>query len=726
MNSRAQKRYSISRVFSVYLIMALLLISGITFLGSYAFSFNKSRAELQTKVDDEFRDLKDILKRPMWNFNDREVQIIGSLYLKHEYVDALTIKNNDGDIIFSGGGAIKPPLFSRESVIHYRGLAVGHLNYAASGDFLDDIRNNYIWSYFLNIVSVMLATLFIVGVFLRLVLKKSFRKFINCVDEFSSGDEKAFDKDISYLEFDPLISALRKMAYERSKADALRRNAVELQDKIVTASPFGIAVYDSTGQCITTNESFANIIGANKEQVLQQNYHQIESWRKTDIYDRAIKAMEMQTMQHLDQELTTSFGKRLTLDCQFAPIIIGDESYLLLMINDITERKCIEQALFDSELWMKSIFNSLDEAVLVVSPKRELKNVNNAAERIFGYSIEEMLNNSTELVHVDHEHYVEFGTHISEAFSKGEVANFEFEAKRKNGEVFPTEHTVSLLKNAEGEQLGIVSVVRDISLRKQNEAELVKHRDHLEQLVLEGSKEIMDAKDEAERANAAKSDFLSRMSHELRTPMNAILGFGQLLELNSKEMNEAQHGQVKEILNAGEHLLMLINEVLDLARIESGRLDYFMEEVCINDVLGESISLIKPLAEARQIKLIDNILDDNYNVHADIIRLKQIFLNLLSNAIKYNCENGSITIESKTVEDQKLRISITDTGEGLSEEDINNIYTPFERLNAENNVEGTGIGLTITKHLVELMGGTIGVESTVGKGTTFWVELKLM
>ena len=262
MSSRAKKRHSIARMFSVYLILALLLISGVAFLGSYAVSFNKSRAELQAKVDDEFRDLEEILKRPMWNFNDREVQIIGSLYLKHEYVDALTIKNNDGDIIFSGGGAIKPSLFSHESVIQYRGLAVGYLNYSVSGDFLDEIRSSYIWSYFLNIVSVMLATFFIVGVFLRSVLKKSFRNFINCVDEFSRGDENAFDKEVSYLEFEPLVAALSKMAHERSQADVLRLEAVELQEKIVTASPFGIAVYDSAGQCITTNESFATIIGA--------------------------------------------------------------------------------------------------------------------------------------------------------------------------------------------------------------------------------------------------------------------------------------------------------------------------------------------------------------------------------------------------------------------------------------------------------------------------------
>lgn len=863
MNSGTQKQHSIVRMFSVYLVLGLLIISGIAFFASYAVSINKSRDEFQVKVDEKFRDLKEILKRPMWNFNDREIQIIGSLYLKQEYVDALTIKNNDGVILFSGGDTIKHPLFSRESVINYRGVAVGSVYYSVSGNFLDEMQSTYIWSYFINIVSVILATFFIVGFFLRSVLKKSFRNFINCVDEFSRGNEMAFDKDNSYFEFAPLVRALRNMAHERSEADALRRNAVELKEKIVTASPVGIAVYDGTGQCITANESVATIVGASKEQLLQQNYHQIESWKKSDMYASALRSLEVQTIQHLEVQITTSFNKTVSVDCQFAPIVVGDEHYLLLMVSDITERKRIEQALLDSELWMKSVFNSLNEAVLVVSPERELINVNKAAQRIFGYSMEEIFKNSTELFHVDHQHFIEFGERINKAFSKGDVANFEFEAKRKNGEIFPTEHTVSLLKNAEEEQLGIVSVVRDISERKQSEKELLKHQDHLEDLIREGNQElyereqqlkdaqriahlgnykwdlnkntfswsdtvfelfglepgsvqptpenflaqihpddiksisvkikealsktyplnkenrvsmplldyrivrpdesvlwlraeavarlssdghplsihgtvqdvtphklaeqeIMKAKLEAERASTAKSDFLSCMSHELRTPMNAILGFGQLLELNSAGMNEIQQGQIKEILDAGTHLLTLINEVLDLARIESGKLDYYMEKVRVIDVLSESLSLIKPLAEARQIKLLNNIRDSNYNVHADVSRVKQIFLNLLSNAVKYNCENGTITIESKVVEDQRLRISISDTGEGLSEEDISNLYTPFERLNAKENVEGTGIGLTITKHLVELMDGTIEIESALGKGSTFSVELNLI
>jgi signal transduction histidine kinase len=248
---------------------------------------------------------------------------------------------------------------------------------------------------------------------------------------------------------------------------------------------------------------------------------------------------------------------------------------------------------------------------------------------------------------------------------------------------------------------------------------------NLEFKILERTKDLTVARDEAERANAAKSEFLSRMSHELRTPMNAILGFAQILELDADELNETQKGNVNEILDAGYHLLALINEVLDLAKIESGKLEVSMEKVYISELLQQSLALVQTQAEARRLKIIDHISSKEYAVWADFTRIKQVLLNLLDNAVKYNCYDGSIILRGEIIDKQRLRIYITDAGKGLTTEEIIKLFSPFERLDSVNNIEGTGIGLVITKHLIELMGGVIGIESVPGKGSTFWVEVAL-
>jgi PAS domain S-box-containing protein len=240
------------------------------------------------------------------------------------------------------------------------------------------------------------------------------------------------------------------------------------------------------------------------------------------------------------------------------------------------------------------------------------------------------------------------------------------------------------------------------------------------------SREVLRrAKDEAEAANRAKSEFLSRMSHELRTPMNAILGFGQLLEMD--ELTPEQSDAVARILKAGRHLLGLINEVLDISRIEAGHLNLQMERVRPFEVMEGAIELIGPLAAQRNIDLIPpSSSDAHWCIQADRQRLTQAFVNLLGNAVKYNRDRGQVRVSLEEVAGRKLRIKVADTGFGLSPEELKKLFIPFERLGAERSgIEGTGIGLAYSNRLVTAMGGTIGVESEVGKGTVFWVEAAL-
>lgn len=250
---------------------------------------------------------------------------------------------------------------------------------------------------------------------------------------------------------------------------------------------------------------------------------------------------------------------------------------------------------------------------------------------------------------------------------------------------------------------------------------LTQANEELEARVERRTAQLLTAKDEAERANRAKSEFLSRMSHELRTPLNAILGFGQLLEQDIESPEQADF--VKEILHAGEHLLDLIGEILDMARIESGRLSIESQPIPVRHLVEECLALVRAQAQARGLALGHPTGDDTYCVLADFTRLKQVLLNLLSNGIKYNRAEGSLGVSLER-EAAHVRIEVRDSGPGLDPEQVARLFVPFERLGADKaGIDGTGIGLALSKRLMELMGGEIGVSSEPGIGSTFWLRL---
>jgi len=238
---------------------------------------------------------------------------------------------------------------------------------------------------------------------------------------------------------------------------------------------------------------------------------------------------------------------------------------------------------------------------------------------------------------------------------------------------------------------------------------------------------LLEAKRELENSNQAKSDFLARMSHELRTPLNSILGFSQVLNTDPDEpLTQSQKESVRQILKAGWHLLALINEVLDLARIESGKLQLSIESVGVEQIVREALTLIAPVAEKHQVKVVDETKAfRQLYVMADRTRLKQVLLNLLSNGVKYNKMGGTVTLTCTKQGDTRLVIAVADTGAGLSDEERGMLFTPFTRIRARADVEGAGMGLAITKRLIELMGGSVGVESMPGKGSRFFFELGL-
>ncbi|NQV48460.1 MAG: response regulator [Rhodospirillaceae bacterium] len=300
--------------------------------------------------------------------------------------------------------------------------------------------------------------------------------------------------------------------------------------------------------------------------------------------------------------------------------------------------------------------------------------------------------------------------HLADLAAHREFRNFRYGYKRLNGEGMQISISGRPVFDDDGNFDGYRGTATDVT-------DLYHAR-----------RAVEEARDDAVTANQAKSAFLSSMSHELRTPLNAILGFGQMLEYNPKEpLTVDQKSSVKQILKGGKHLLELINDVLDLARIEAGKVDLLIEDVRFGKVLDECLSLVKEMAANRKIDFtVLDVIDGEWSVRADMTRTKQVLLNLISNAIKYNHNGGTITIATENTDHAMLRVSVTDSGPGIPENRQGELFQPFSRLGAENSeIEGTGIGLVVCKDLVELMGGKIGFNSEPGKGSTFFFELPI-
>lgn len=382
-----------------------------------------------------------------------------------------------------------------------------------------------------------------------------------------------------------------------------------------------------------------------------------------------------------------------------------------------------QQALLKTGALQNAILTSANFSIIATDELGIIQLFNVGAERMLGYLAAEVVNKiNPSDIHDPREVMaraqalsLELETTITPGFealafkaSRGIEDIYELTYICKDGSRFPAIVSITALRDDFDTIIGYLLIGTDNSVRKQVELDL---------------NQAMAA---AEKANLAKSDFLSSMSHELRTPLSAILGFAQLLESGTPQPTPTQRRSIDQILQSGWYLLDLINEVLDLAMIESGKLSLSLEPLALADVMHECQAMIEPQAQQRAIAVSFPQCDIPYFVKADRTRVKQVLINLLSNAIKYNREHGSVLVECQVMAGDRLRISVTDSGYGLSAEQLTHLFQPFNRLGQEASTEqGTGIGLVVCKRLVEWMGGTIGVQSTLGSGSAFWVELEL-
>ncbi len=388
-------------------------------------------------------------------------------------------------------------------------------------------------------------------------------------------------------------------------------------------------------------------------------------------------------------------------------LLIGTDNTARKQVE--AEQKKLDQRLRDQQFYTRSLIESNIDALMTTDPSGIITDVNKEMEALTGCTRDELIGAPFKNYFTDPER-AEAG--IKLVLREKKVTNYELTARARDGKTTVVSYNATTFYDRDRTLQGVFAAARDVTERKR-----------FEQTLQETNSELEGAKAVAEKANLAKSDFLSNMSHELRSPLNAILGFAQLIQSEIPGPTASQRDSVGQILEAGWYLLKLINEILDLAAIEAGKLSLSLEPVSVSDVLLECQAMIEPQAQKAGLSMSFPRFDMRTFVNADRTRMKQVLINLLSNAIKYNRREGSVDVQCAQSAGH-VRISVKDTGDGLPPEKLAQLFQSFNRLGQEGSAEeGTGIGLVVTKRLVEVMGGTIGVKSTVGLGSTFWVDL---
>jgi PAS domain S-box-containing protein len=483
---------------------------------------------------------------------------------------------------------------------------------------------------------------------------------------------------------------------------------LSIKDAAIGSTSNAIAFADLHGQLTYVNQAFLADWG-------YESGDELIGTPATDYWADARKATEvveaLHHSGHWKGELHAVRKDGTTFPAKVSASIVADDRghplCMMSIFEDITKQKQAEAELKEREKQLRLIADTVPAFVSYVDSDQRYVFNNKQSEQWLGQApsvtqgkyIKDVLGDDL---------YQAIKPYVNRALS-GENVSYDGSYVRETGEqvYFNAIYTPHI--SDDGVILGFYALVTDITQRKLVEQQLT------------------DAKEQAEQANKAKSQFLSRMSHELRTPLNSILGFTQLLQDDSDEVGAAQyHEWTNQILRSGWHLLELINQVLDLSAVEADRVELNMEDISLSERISDSVAMLRPLAEKRSITIeFSDQQCASLFVRADATRLKQVLLNLLSNAIKYNRDGGEVRVGCEKLADKRVRIYVTDTGSGIAEDDMAIIFEPFNRLYLKTYaVEGTGIGLTVCKQLVELMGGVIGVESTFGQGSTFWIELE--
>ena len=515
--------------------------------------------------------------------------------------------------------------------------------------------------------------------------------------------------------------------------DELRRAREELEvsrnkySELYDFAPVGYFTFDRSGLIREVNITGAQLLGIDRKRLTNSAFSSyIADADGRDIFAGHLAAvMQGDAIQKCDIRLTGKAGTLIYGQFQSVVVADVDSTYGLILssIVDATVGKKLETEIQDAREYAENIVETVHKPLVVLNSDLKILTANQSFYETFQVTPEDTIGKYIYDLGNGQWDIPKLRVLFEDILPNDSVFN-EYEVDHDFQDIG---HKIILLNARQifRKNIGshiILLAMEDITERKKIEAERLR----LEQVLQDKNVELERATHLAEKANLAKSDFLSSMSHELRTPLSAILGFAQLIESGSPQPTPKQKRSIEQILKAGWYLLELINEILDLALIESGKLSMSLEPVSLPEIMNECAALIEPQAKENNIKITFTPPEKSCFVKADRTRLKQVLINLISNAIKYNRPGGSVAVTCTLTDTDTIRISVRDTGNGLAPYQLAQLFQPFNRLGQETGgVQGTGIGLVVSKRLVEWMEGSIGVASTVGTGSEFWIELTM-
>ncbi|EQA35708.1 PAS domain S-box protein [Leptospira inadai serovar Lyme str. 10] len=510
-----------------------------------------------------------------------------------------------------------------------------------------------------------------------------------------SGEEFPVEISISPIETDEgmmVMSAVRDIT-DRKKAEQKFRGLLE-------SAPDAMVIVGKDGKIILVNSQTEKIFGYKREELLGEEVEILVPDRfhvNHRIYRNGFFNFPIARSMGAEQELFArrKDGTEFPVEISLSPLETEEGTLVTGAIRDITDRKKAEQK-------FKDLLESAPDAMVIVDRTGSIILVNSQALKLFGWGREELLGQQIEIL-IPTKFRDVHPQHRTDFFANPKVramgANLELLGIRKNGTEFPVEISLSPLETEDG--LFVSSAIRDVTERKRFELKL-------------------------QEASRLKSEFLASMSHELRTPLNAIIGFSEfLLDEKPGKLNGKQKEYLEDVLQSGRHLLNLINDVLDLSKVEAGKMELFPETFSVANAIEDAIAIVSTLAHEKQIDISKVLSKGNDDVTLDHQRFKQILFNLLSNAVKFTQEKGKVEIYSSFNNLDRLEIQVRDTGIGIKEEDLGRLFKEFQQLDSGTNrqYQGSGLGLALTKRFVELLQGSIAIKSELGKGSTFTINL---